>query len=57
LTGANHVELTLPDNGVKNTSGETKVTVYKRIGEVVLPDLFKINPGVVGERVKSKVES
>ncbi|GLB45646.1 hypothetical protein LshimejAT787_2500380 [Lyophyllum shimeji] len=41
----------------ENTSGETKVTVFKRIGEKILPELFAVDPTVIGDRVKSKVES
>ncbi|KAF8074111.1 hypothetical protein FPV67DRAFT_1650802 [Lyophyllum atratum] len=41
----------------ENTSGETKVTVFKRIGEKILPELFAVDPTVIADRVKSKVES
>ncbi|KAF8152528.1 hypothetical protein B0H34DRAFT_120095 [Crassisporium funariophilum] len=40
----------------KNTSGERKVTVFKRIGEKILPELFAVDPTVIGDCVKSKVE-
>ncbi|GLB43921.1 hypothetical protein LshimejAT787_1501050 [Lyophyllum shimeji] len=41
----------------ENTSKETKVTVFKRIGEKILPELFAVDPTVIGDRMKSKVES
>jgi hypothetical protein len=41
----------------QNTSGERKVTVYKRIGQAVLPDLFTLDPNVVADRIKGKLES
>jgi hypothetical protein len=33
-----------------------KVKVYKRIAEVILPDLYELDPGVVGDCIKSKLE-
>jgi hypothetical protein len=41
----------------QNTSGERKVTVYKRIGQALVPNLFAINPNVVADRMKGKLES
>ena len=41
----------------QNTSGETKVTVYKRIGHAILPQLFAMDPNVVADCVKGKLES
>ncbi|KIK00664.1 hypothetical protein K443DRAFT_132596 [Laccaria amethystina LaAM-08-1] len=41
----------------ENTSGETKVTVYARIAKAVLPELFALNPNIVHNRIKSKLES
>jgi hypothetical protein len=45
------------DGFSQNTSGETKVTVHKHIGQVVLPDLFTLDPNVVADHVKGKLES
>ncbi|KAF8814097.1 hypothetical protein BYT27DRAFT_7250358 [Phlegmacium glaucopus] len=44
-------------NVAENTSGETKVTIYTRIAEAILPELFAVNPNTVRDRVKSKFES
>ncbi|KAG2127705.1 hypothetical protein DEU56DRAFT_820196 [Suillus clintonianus] len=41
----------------ENTSGETKASVYKRIGAVVLPEFHEIDPTATGDRVKGKLES
>ncbi|KAF8156110.1 hypothetical protein B0H34DRAFT_752270 [Crassisporium funariophilum] len=41
----------------ENTSGETKVTVYNRIAEAILPDMYALDPRTVGKHVKSKLES
>ncbi|KAG6878044.1 hypothetical protein C0992_008712 [Termitomyces sp. T32_za158] len=41
----------------ENTSGETKVTVYKHIGQKILPELFDLDAGTVADRIKSKIES
>ncbi|KAG1823183.1 hypothetical protein EV424DRAFT_1397173 [Suillus variegatus] len=41
----------------ENTSGETKASVYKRIGAIVLPECYEIDPTATGDRVKSKLES
>ncbi|KAF9234515.1 hypothetical protein BU15DRAFT_36655, partial [Melanogaster broomeanus] len=40
----------------KNTSGETKASVYKRVGAVVLPEFHMIDPTTTGDRVKAKIE-
>ncbi|KAG1717588.1 hypothetical protein EDD22DRAFT_964622 [Suillus occidentalis] len=36
----------------KNTLKDTKIAVFKRIGSVILEDLYAINPDAVGDRVK-----
>jgi hypothetical protein len=41
---------------VEKPSRDTKVKVYKRIGQAILPNLFDIQPGVVADRIKSKIE-
>jgi hypothetical protein len=46
-----------PDVFPQNTSGETKVMVYKRIGQAVLPDLFTVDPNVIADRIKGKLET
>jgi hypothetical protein len=48
--------LSSADPFIKKQSDETKVAVYKRIGQAILPDLFDLQPGVVADRVKSKIE-
>jgi len=40
----------------ENTSGESKIAVYKRIGGVILPDLFATSPNALAKRVKCKAE-
>ena len=40
----------------QNTSGETKVMVYKHIRHTILPDLFAMVPNVVADHVKGKLE-
>jgi hypothetical protein len=41
----------------QNTSGETKVMVHKRIRQVLLPNLFSVDPNVVADHIKGKLES
>jgi hypothetical protein len=41
----------------QNTSIEAKVMVYKRIGQAVLPDLFTLDPNVIADRIKGKLET
>lgn len=41
----------------QNTSGETKVSVYKRIGATVLPEFYDLDPTATGDRIKGKLES
>ncbi|KAG1830494.1 hypothetical protein DFJ58DRAFT_736950 [Suillus subalutaceus] len=36
--------------------GETKATVYKRIGAAVLPEFHEISPKATGDRVKGKLD-
>ncbi|KIK34680.1 hypothetical protein CY34DRAFT_17552 [Suillus luteus UH-Slu-Lm8-n1] len=36
----------------ENTSKDTKIAVFKRIGSVILEDLYVINPDAVGDHVK-----
>ncbi|KAF8233039.1 hypothetical protein L208DRAFT_1422999 [Tricholoma matsutake] len=40
----------------ENTSSETKVTVYARIANTVLLELFALKPNTVHDHVKSKLE-
>ncbi|KAG1790148.1 hypothetical protein EV424DRAFT_1619190 [Suillus variegatus] len=35
----------------ENTSKDTKIAVFKRIGSVILEDLYAINPDAVGDRL------
>ncbi|KAH7918100.1 hypothetical protein BV22DRAFT_1051964 [Leucogyrophana mollusca] len=41
----------------KNTSGESKASVYKRVGAVILPEFHAINPTATGDQIKGKIES
>jgi hypothetical protein len=41
---------------IQNTSGESKISVYKRIGSVLLPEMFALEPSTVADRVKAKME-
>ncbi|KAJ7124037.1 hypothetical protein C8R46DRAFT_971700 [Mycena filopes] len=41
----------------ENTSGDSKTAVFKRIGSVILPDLYAIAPNSLGKRVKGKAEA
>ncbi|KAJ6495005.1 hypothetical protein DFH09DRAFT_350241 [Mycena vulgaris] len=40
----------------ENTSGESKISVYQRIGSVVLPELYKKSPHALAKRMKGKAE-
>ncbi|KAJ7939175.1 hypothetical protein B0H13DRAFT_1698168, partial [Mycena leptocephala] len=40
----------------ENTSKDHKITVYKRIGESLLPALYLTHPETVGKRRKGKAE-
>lgn len=40
----------------KNSSGDTKIKVYKRIGQKILPDLYALDEDTVASRVKGKIE-
>ncbi|KAJ7939467.1 hypothetical protein B0H13DRAFT_1850763 [Mycena leptocephala] len=40
------------DRDFQNTSGDSKIAVYKRIGGVILPDLFAVSPNALAKRVK-----
>ena len=42
---------------LQNTSGESKASVYKRIGSIVLPEFSLIDPTATGDRIKSKLET
>ena len=39
----------------QNTSSDTKVDVYKRIAERILPELYARHSGTAAERVKGKI--
>ncbi|KAG0705837.1 hypothetical protein DFH29DRAFT_754365, partial [Suillus ampliporus] len=38
------------------TSGDSKVTVYQRMGAAIFPQLHSLNAVAVGDRVKRKYE-
>ncbi|KAF7349806.1 hypothetical protein MVEN_01280800 [Mycena venus] len=40
----------------ENTSGDSKIAVYKRIGGEILPELFARSPNALAKRVKCKAE-
>ncbi|KAF9232442.1 hypothetical protein BU15DRAFT_55018 [Melanogaster broomeanus] len=40
----------------ENTSGETKASVFRRIGSVLLPELHAVDATATGDRVKGKYE-
>lgn len=40
----------------ENTSGETKASVFRRIGSVLLPELYIIDATATGDRIKSRYE-
>ncbi|KAG1904297.1 uncharacterized protein F5891DRAFT_1275873 [Suillus fuscotomentosus] len=40
----------------ERTSGDSKVTVYQRMGAAIFPQLHSLNAVAVGERVKRKYE-
>jgi hypothetical protein len=41
----------------KNTSGDSKAKVAKQMGQAILLEFFKINPKVVGDCVKGKIDT
>jgi hypothetical protein len=41
---------------LQNTSGDSKIKVFKRIGKVLFPDLYVIDEDSIGSRVKGKTE-
>jgi hypothetical protein len=41
----------------QNTSRDSKAKVAKRMGQAILPDLYLINPKVIGDRVKGKIDA
>ncbi|KAJ7129130.1 hypothetical protein C8R46DRAFT_1143499 [Mycena filopes] len=43
--------------GHENTSGDSKVAVFKRMGSVLFPTMYLTSPNTLGKRVKGKVES
>ncbi|KAI6043761.1 hypothetical protein EDC04DRAFT_3138362 [Pisolithus marmoratus] len=40
----------------EKSSGDRKITVFKRMGTVILPDLYALDPVACGDRVKRKFE-
>ncbi|KAL4071080.1 hypothetical protein V8B97DRAFT_1963787 [Scleroderma yunnanense] len=40
----------------ENTSGETKASVFRRIGSVLLPELHSIDATATGDRIKGRYE-
>ena len=40
----------------QNTSKDTKIAVFKRIGSVILANSYAINPDAVGDRVKKRFD-
>ncbi|KAJ7608615.1 hypothetical protein DFH06DRAFT_1017570 [Mycena polygramma] len=44
------------ENKGENTSGDSKIAVYKRIGSEIMPEIFKVSPNALGKRVKGKAE-
>ncbi|KAJ7429466.1 hypothetical protein B0H11DRAFT_2300612 [Mycena galericulata] len=40
----------------ENTKGNSKIIVYKRIGSVILPELYEKSPNTLAKRVKGKAE-
>ncbi|KAF8800871.1 hypothetical protein BYT27DRAFT_7216700 [Phlegmacium glaucopus] len=40
----------------ENTSGESRVAVFKRIGSIIVPGLFQLNPGAISERLKGQLD-
>ncbi|KAJ7315627.1 hypothetical protein DFH08DRAFT_657276, partial [Mycena albidolilacea] len=43
--------------GDENTSGESKIAVYKRIGSKIFPAMYATSPNALGKRVKGKADS
>ncbi|KAJ7733551.1 hypothetical protein DFH07DRAFT_700691, partial [Mycena maculata] len=40
----------------QGTKGDSKIIVYKRIGQKILPDLYETAPNTLAKRVKGKAE-
>ncbi|KAJ7740346.1 hypothetical protein B0H16DRAFT_1424231 [Mycena metata] len=40
----------------ENTSGDKKVTVYKRIGQAIVPEFYELEPATVGDRCRAKID-
>ena len=53
----NFTYFSITDTFSKNTSGDSKAKVAKRMGQAILLEFFKINPKVVGDRVKGKIDA
>ncbi|KAJ7737632.1 hypothetical protein DFH07DRAFT_779312 [Mycena maculata] len=43
-------------NEWQNTSGDSKIAVYKRFGGVIMPDLSSKAPNALAKRIKAKAE-
>jgi hypothetical protein len=43
-------------NCAQNTSGDSRISVFKHIGKQILPDLFSLDPGTVSDRLKGQLE-
>jgi len=41
----------------ENTSGERRISVYKRIAEKIIPEVYQLDAGVAADRIKKKIES
>jgi len=39
----------------QNTSGDSKVAIFKRIGQVILPELYAIDAGTVANCLKGQL--
>ncbi|KAJ3483167.1 hypothetical protein NLJ89_g12086 [Agrocybe chaxingu] len=44
------------DPSEKNTSGDSRVSVFKRIAEALFPDLYIVDANTMGERMKGQLE-
>ncbi|KAG1740215.1 uncharacterized protein EDB91DRAFT_1039299, partial [Suillus paluster] len=55
-TKANYKVLFGKKDQHENTSGETKASIYKQIGAIVLPECYEIDLMAAGDCVKSKLE-
>ena len=45
-----------PDPHTQKSIGDSKTTVYKRIGSQILPEHFKTSPNALAKRVKGKAK-